>query len=231
MAITRRGFMKICALGATAAAGSRFFELAQSGEGLPRSNADVLEYVRSTCSPNCTGACGFHAMVYKGRIQSLVQAADYPDKEYNPRGCLRGQSMLNLIYGPDRLKQPLIRVGKRDEGKFRAVSWDEALDYVADRLADVMKKHGPESVATLIQVPGTGYVHKGALMRLSSLYGGSALHAYTMNGDLPAFWPMTFGVQTEELESLELTNSRYTAVFVSNVLLTRPPDAKFLNIS
>jgi anaerobic selenocysteine-containing dehydrogenase len=170
-------------------------------------------------------------MIYKGRIASLVQAADYPEKEYNPRGCLRGQSMLNLIYGPDRLKQPLIRVGQRGEGKFKAVSWDEALDYVSDKLAGIMQKYGPESVVGNIQVPGTGYVHKGALMRLASMYDWSMIHAYTMNGDLPAFWPMTFGVQTEELESLEWTNSKYTVVLGSNVMVTRVPDAKFLNIS
>lgn len=227
MGVTRRDFLKYCAIGTAAVAGSRYFQLAHSMQG---DNA-AISYIRSTCSPNCTGACGFNAMVYKGRIASLVQAADYPDKEYNPRGCLRGQSMLNLIYGPDRLKQPLIRVGKRGEGKFKAVSWDEALDYTAEKLAEIMKKYGPESVASTIQVPGTGYVNKGALMRLSSMYDWSVIHAYTMNGDLPAFWPMTFGVQTEELESLEWANSKYTAVFGSNIMVTRVPDAKFLNIS
>jgi len=231
MAITRRGFLKICAVGATAAAGSRFFQLTPAVLSNTGTDAGILEYVRSTCSPNCTGACGFNAMIYKGRIASLVQAADYPEKEYNPRGCLRGQSMLNLIYGPDRLKQPLIRVGQRGEGKFKAVSWDEALDYVSDKLAGIMQKYGPESVVGNIQVPGTGYVHKGALMRLASMYDWSMIHAYTMNGDLPAFWPMTFGVQTEELESLEWTNSKYTVVLGSNVMVTRVPDAKFLNIS
>ncbi len=227
MAMTRRDFMKICAVGTAAVAGSRYFQLAHSAQD----DISLLQYVRSTCSPNCTGACGFNAMVYKGRIASLVQAADYPEKEYNPRGCLKGQSMLNLIYGPDRLKQPLIRVGKRGEGKFRAVSWDEALDYVGDKLADIMKKYGPESVAVSLQVPGTGYVHKGALARLASMYDWSMIHGYTQNGDLPAFWPMTFGVQTEELESLEWTNSKYTVVLGSNVMVTRLPDAKFLNIS
>ncbi|MEW6115941.1 MAG: molybdopterin-dependent oxidoreductase [Nitrospirota bacterium] len=226
MGITRRDFLKVCAVGATVAAGSRYFQLAQSAS----QEQGLIELIRSTCSPNCTGACGFNAMVHKGRITSLIQAADYPDQEYNPRGCLRGQSMLNLIYGPDRLKHPLIRAGKRGEGKFRAVSWDEALDYVADKFVAIMDKYGPESVAASIQVPGTGYVNKGALMRLASLYEWSVLHAYTMNGDLPAFWPMTFGVQTEELESLEWMNSRYTAIFGSNILVTRVPDAKFINI-
>ena len=103
MSINRRDFLKVCALGAAATAGSRYFGIAQSAQTNPV-NTETLEYIRSTCSPNCTGACGFNAMVYKGRIQSLVQATDYPEKEYNPRGCLRGQSSLNLIYGPDRLK-------------------------------------------------------------------------------------------------------------------------------
>ncbi|OGW41497.1 MAG: molybdopterin oxidoreductase [Nitrospirae bacterium GWD2_57_9] len=230
MSINRRDFLRVCALGAVTTAGSRYFGIAQSAQTNP-AGMDSLEFIRSTCSPNCTGACGFNAMLHKGRIQSLVQAADYPEKEYNPRGCLRGQSMLNLIYGPDRLKQPLIRAGKRGEGKFRAATWDEALDHVSDKLAGIMQKYGPESVAAMIQVPGTGYVHKGALMRLASMYEWSVFHAYTMNGDLPAFWPMTFGVQTEELESLEWTNSKYTMVLGSNVLVTRVPDAKFLNIS
>ncbi len=227
MKVNRRSFLKYCAVSAAALATSRYFQLAQTKEILP----ETIEIVRSTCSPNCTGACGFHAMVYKGKISALIQSADYPEEEYNPRGCLRGQSFLNLIYGPDRLKRPLIRIGKRGEGKFKAVSWEEAFNYVADRLAEIIKKYGSESVATSIQVPGTGYVHKGALVRLSSIFGFSVLHAYTMNGDLPIFWPMTFGVQTEELEPLEWLNSRYTAIFGSNILYTRLPDAKFLTLS
>jgi|Deesub1362A_J573_1020465.scaffolds.fasta_scaffold01592_5 anaerobic selenocysteine-containing dehydrogenase len=230
MNLTRRGFVKLCALAATAGTigvGSRYFEIARSAE----MNNGKIELIRSTCSPNCTGACAYNAMVYKGRIVSLIQAADYPEAEYNPRGCLKGQSMLNLIYGPDRLKKPLIRVGKRGEGKFKAVSWDEALDYVADKLAEIIKKYGPESIALSIQVPGTGYVHKGAAIRLASMFGWSVLHGYTMNGDLPAFWSQTFGVQTEEFESLEWINSRYIAIFGSNILVTRLPDAKFLSIA
>ncbi|AAB91056.1 MULTISPECIES: molybdopterin-dependent oxidoreductase [Archaeoglobus] len=228
MKVSRRDFIKLSA--ATAFASGLGLGYFQKSRGVQQ-NAGEIKTVRSVCSPNCTGACGFDALVYNGRIETLTQAADYPEPEYNPRGCLRGQSMMNLIYGPDRLKRPLIRVGKRGEGKFKAVSWDEALDYVADRLADIMKRHGPESVAISIQVPGTGYVHKGAMMRLASMFGWSALHGYTMNGDLPAFWSQTFGVQTEEFESLEWTNSKYIAIFGSNIMVTRLPDAKFVNIA
>ncbi len=230
MNVTRRDFVKMCAVGAVSAGiSSRYFQIASSQTS--GAETSKIKFVRSTCSPNCTGACAYNAMVYKGRITALIQASDYPESEYSPRGCLKGQSMMNLIYGPDRLKKPLIRTGERGEGKFRAVSWDEALDYVADKLTEIMKKYGPESIALSIQVPGTGYVHKGAAIRLASMFGWSVLHGYTMNGDLPAFWSQTFGVQTEELESLEWTNSKYIAVFGSNLLVTRLPDAKFLNIA
>ncbi len=230
MNVTRRDFVKMCAVGAVSAGiSSRYFQIASSQTS--GAETSEIKFVRSTCSPNCTGACAYNAMVYKGRITALIQASDYPESEYSPRGCLKGQSMMNLIYGPDRLKKPLIRTGERGEGKFRAVSWDEALDYVADKLTEIMKKYGPESIALSIQVPGTGYVHKGAAIRLASMFGWSVLHGYTMNGDLPAFWSQTFGVQTEELESLEWTNSKYIAVFGSNLLVTRLPDAKFLSIA
>jgi len=227
MAVSRREFLKISALSALGLGISRYFQIASSES----TSASEIKFIRSTCSPNDTGACGYHAMVSNGRLIALIQSADYPEKEYNPRGCLRGLSMVNLIYGPDRLKYPLIRVGKRGEGKFRVASWDEALEYVSNKLLDIMEKYGPESIAISVQVPGTGYVHKGAFIRLASMFGWSALHGYTMNGDLPIFWPMTFGVQTEELESLEWANSKYVMIFGSNIMVTRIPDAKFMNIA
>jgi thiosulfate reductase/polysulfide reductase chain A len=52
----------------------------------------------------------------------------------------------NLLYDPDRIKYPLIRAGKRGEGKWRRASWDEAFDYVAEQLNKIMEQHGPESL-------------------------------------------------------------------------------------
>jgi len=99
-----------------------------------------------------------------------------------------------------------------------------------------MKKYGADSVAASIQVPGTGYVQKGALMRLASLYGWSVIHACTMNGDYLAspcrVWrqqlPMVpwrpQGACDEELRSCVrkivatdpgVLRSEYTGLFVS----------------
>lgn len=187
-----------------------------------------VKYVRSVCSPNCTGACGIEAMVVDGQIKALFPTDDYPEAEYGPRGCLRGLSFINLIYGPDRLQKPLIRTGERGQGEFREATWEEALDYLAGRLKEIENKYGPESVGFSFQVGGTGHIQKGAWIALSTLVGWTLLHPYDLNGDLPMFWPQTFGVQSEELEPLEWLNSRYTVVFGSNLMVTRTVDSDLL---
>ena len=60
--------------------------------------------------------------------------------------CARGQSGLMNTYDPDRVLTPLIRVGKRGEGKFRQASWDEALDLVAENMLKIKKNYGPEAM-------------------------------------------------------------------------------------
>lgn len=60
--------------------------------------------------------------------------------------CTRGAAGIALEQDPEKPQTPLIRVGERGEGKWKAVSWDEALDYVADKLKDIMAKHGERSV-------------------------------------------------------------------------------------
>jgi anaerobic selenocysteine-containing dehydrogenase len=224
MNLKRRSFLKM-GLAAGAAATLDMRLLNYVGEAAAARSDDAPTVTRTTCSPNCTGACGFNIHVSNGRINTIIQAADYPEQGYNPRGCLRGLSMMNLVYGKDRVKYPLIRTGERGSGEFKKVSWQEALDYTAEKLKGIMAKYGPEAVALTVQVPGTGYVHKGAFVRLAGLAHWSIHHGYDQNGDLPMFWPMTFGVQTEELESLEWPNARYTMVFGSNIIQTRLPDA------
>lgn len=224
MEFKRRSFLKM-GLAAGAAAALDMKLLRYAGEAVAAQSAEGETVTRSTCSPNCTGACGFNIHTTDGRMTTIIQSADYPEEGYNPRGCLRGLSMMNLVYGKDRIKYPLIRTGERGTGKFKKVTWEEALDYTAKKLKTIMDKYGPEAVGLTIQVPGTGYVHKGAFVRLASLANWTIHHGYDQNGDLPMFWPMTFGVQTEELESLEWPNARYTMVFGSNIIQTRLPDA------
>ncbi len=79
----------------------------------------VDKVVRTTCSPNCTGACGQLAFVRDGKVVKIQQAADFPDDVYNPRGCMNGLLYNLQIYNKDRVLTPLIRTGERGSGEFR----------------------------------------------------------------------------------------------------------------
>lgn len=117
--ISRRRFLQAtAAAGVLAGTGGLSLRLTRRLQAAPASGSGERKLVRSTCSPNCTGACGMVALVENGQIKTLIRAGDYPEPEYNPRGCLKGLSMMNLIYGPDRLKTPLIRTGERGKGEF-----------------------------------------------------------------------------------------------------------------
>jgi anaerobic selenocysteine-containing dehydrogenase len=161
-------------------------------------------------------------------IVDLKPAADYPCQEYNPRGCLRGMSMTHLIYGPDRIKRPMVRTGARGEGKWRETTWDEALDLIAEKFKKVIAESGPESLMLFNQVVGTGYVHKGAQVRMASLLGMSFGTAYDYNGDISMGFTQTLGIDSIECETKSWGYCKTAILWSSNVFQTRIPDAQFL---
>jgi anaerobic selenocysteine-containing dehydrogenase len=70
--------------------------------------------------------------------------------------CAKGLASIENLYHPDRLKYPLKRIGKGGEGKWERTSWDEALDRIAQKLLEIKKEYGIESLAVGI---GTGRYH------------------------------------------------------------------------
>lgn len=93
----------------------------------------------------CSTVCGITGFVKDGRIVKV----DGNPKDPNSRGrlCGRGQAALNHQYHPERLLYPLKRVGKRGEGKWRRITWEEAYDEVATRLRAVRDSGKPEEFA------------------------------------------------------------------------------------
>lgn len=202
---SRRTFVKTAAAaGVVAAMGSPAASKAFAEE-VPVAGADQgMTFTRSTCSPNCTGACGMVAAVSNDKIQTLIQAADYGETEYNPRGCLKGLSRPTELYGDDRLTKPLVRDGKFTEGGvLREATWDEALDRCVEMINEITEKYGEDAIGVDFQVPPLNYINKGTIIRLTNRMGWTNFPGYEMNGDLPIFFPETFGCQTEELESYQ----------------------------
>lgn len=95
---------------------------------------------RTACNVECNH-CGFMVHVRNGRAVRIK-----PDPNFYLRPCLRGYSHLQWTYHPDRLKYPFKRVGKRGEGKWERISWDEALDTIAEKFGTIRQQYGPEAL-------------------------------------------------------------------------------------
>ncbi len=233
MPLDRRTFLKGAAAAGAAVAGAGLPLASEAEAGRDYDVAKSLpvdRIVRTTCSPNCTGSCGQLAFVRDGKIVKVQQAADYPDTVYNPRGCMKGIQYLMHVYGEDRIRRPLILKdgAARGSGDFREATWDEALDLVAAKLKAIGERHGWDSIHVFGQVPGSGYVQKGANYRASALLGMTHGTSFDFNGDLPMGMPITFGVQNAEHEAKDWANSRFLLLVGSNPVETRIPDVHFL---
>ena len=99
--------------------------------------------VRTLCNSHCGGACLLKVHVENGVIRR-IETDDGPEPQL--RACLKGRAYRQRVYAPDRLLHPLRRTGRRGEGKFERISWDEALDTVARELRRVSETYGPASI-------------------------------------------------------------------------------------
>jgi anaerobic selenocysteine-containing dehydrogenase len=114
----------------------------------------------------CHGICGVLVHVRDGRVVKVVGDRERPSsKGYI---CPKGRASVEYIYHPDRLRHPLKRVGERGENRWQRISWDEALDTIAGRLAECKEKFGAES---FVLSRGTGRPYSAFNLRFTNAFG------------------------------------------------------------
>ncbi|MFX0043683.1 MAG: molybdopterin-dependent oxidoreductase, partial [Candidatus Hodarchaeota archaeon] len=107
--------------------------------------ADEVKIVRTTSAFDCGGRCPIKFHVKNGKI-IRVEGDDLVDDENQLRTCVKCRAIRKDIYHPERLLYPLKRVGPKGEGKFKRISWDEALDEIAEKLKYTKEKYGNEAI-------------------------------------------------------------------------------------
>ncbi|MGH9558149.1 MAG: molybdopterin-dependent oxidoreductase, partial [Bryobacteraceae bacterium] len=148
-----------------------------------------MEIRHSVCALDCPDACSLLVQVDNSRASRLRGNPEHPVTQ----GFLCGKvaRYLDREYSPDRLLYPQKRIGAKGEGKFARISWDEALDTIAENLARISREFGPESIlpysyaGTMGLLNGAGmdrrFFHRLGASRLDrticSTAGGAALAA------------------------------------------------------
>ena len=86
----------------------------------------------------CYHSCGTRVTVENGKATKIKGLESHPINK--GRLCPKGANALEVIYSPDRLKQPL----KRINGNFKEISWNQALDEMAEKLTRLKEEFGPQ---------------------------------------------------------------------------------------
>ncbi|MEB1083527.1 molybdopterin-dependent oxidoreductase [Citrobacter portucalensis] len=95
---------------------------------------------RSTCAMECLH-CNLTAYVWQDRLVKIEAS-----KDFNVKCCMRGISRTKWVYHPQRVTQPLLRIGEKGEGKFKPISWDDALDRIEKEIRTVIAEQGNEGL-------------------------------------------------------------------------------------
>jgi anaerobic dimethyl sulfoxide reductase subunit A len=175
-----------------------------------------------SCNRDCGAGCPLLARVEDGR---LTRVSDNPERPKGMSGCIRGYRMPQVVHHPQRLTRPLMRTGARGSGGFREVGWEEALSFVATRLAEIRDRHGAQAV---LRLGGSGScrgaLHNTGLLsqRFLALFGGftGSTDSYSSAGESFTL-PHLFGTKDIGIDPDTLQDSRLVLLWGANVVDTR----------
>jgi anaerobic selenocysteine-containing dehydrogenase len=230
----RRSFIKLTAISGTSAA--------LTSCGTPQN--ELIRFVpaedivpgqavwKPSVCPLCAAGCGLtvrvmdaEADVVRNGQAGIVQIAaakkleGSPEYPVNHGGlCARGQAAIQVTYHPDRITQPLKRSGERGDGRYAAISWDDALKEMVSRL-DALASAGNQKSLAFLTRRGGG--HRTALIaQFLERFGAPGPSNYELFGEdvLRRANVMSFG--RDQLPTFDLANARHVIGFGADFLGT-----------
>ena len=169
-------------------------------------------YETSTCTL-CPGGCGISVRMVDDRMIKIEGQAGHP---VNDGGvCVLGLSGLQLLYGPNRVTEPMKRTGSRGSGKWTSISWERAIGEVVGKLADVRANNRPQTVGCLL---GNRYGTVPELFkRLMMAYGSpNVMTVPSLEDSLQLTMKIMHG--SESIFGYDLENSDFILSFGSGLI-------------
>jgi anaerobic selenocysteine-containing dehydrogenase len=137
---------------------------------------EFVPTVCGMCGPGGPGGgCGVYAFRKDGRFLRVAGMDESP----NNRGalCAKAHAAPQWVYSGERLTHPLRRIGKKGEGRFEKIGWDQAVALIAERLLGQKERYGPESLAILSPAKRSysDYLQRLAVVHGTPNYGHSGI--------------------------------------------------------
>ena len=134
---------------------------------MPRDEAAAGYEIKNLICSSCDIQCTVHAKVQDGEVVK-IQSSDNPI--FRDNICMKGIYAPKGFAHPNRITRPLKRVGERGSGEFEPISWDQAIDEIAEILRNLVDQYGPETLAVSTSDWNTS-TDNGATRRFMNLLG------------------------------------------------------------
>src|SRR5262245_11104961 len=119
-----------------------------------------LHSVRGVCPHDCPDTCAWQVTVKDGIATELAGDPDHP---FTRGGlCAKVKHYLERVYSPNRILYPLRRVGKKGEGNFERVTWDDALQAITSQLKAIIAENGPTAILPYSYMGTQGLIQMNA---------------------------------------------------------------------
>jgi thiosulfate reductase / polysulfide reductase chain A len=210
--LSRRKFLKISGatvVTAAALAGSAK-TIVNAAESYSKPKG--LQVIPSYCDL-CFWKCGLLAYVKDGELWKVE--GNPKDPLSNGRLCPRGTGGVGAHYDKERLKSPLIRKNERGEEKWVEVTWDEAFDYITQKMNKIKTEYGPESVALFSHgIGGTFFKH---MIRSFGSPNETAPSFAQCRGPREVGFELTFGDVVGSPERTDIENAKCIVLIGSHL--------------
>jgi thiosulfate reductase / polysulfide reductase chain A len=160
----------------------------------------------------CSVRCPIKVVVKDGQVKWIEGNPHVAGMEGSL--CPRGAAGISSLYDDQRVKSPLIRVGERGSGHWRKASWSEALDYTADKLKNIIEKHGGHSVVLAERTQLATHVSKTFLKAIKS--PNHFTHDALCKGSVNTACRSLFGY-TDAQMSVDYKNTRNIVLYGRNL--------------
>jgi anaerobic selenocysteine-containing dehydrogenase len=182
------------------------------------SAASPFQIVRGACGHDCPDTCAWVVEVRDGTAERLAGDPAHPFT----RGtlCAKVNHYLERVYHPDRVLHPLKRAGRKGEGRFVRVTWDEALADIASRWRAIAAESGAEAILPYSSAGTQGLIQTASLdRRLFGSMGCSGLERKICGGVAAAGLSATLGCGTG-IDPEDVVHSRFIVLWGTNTIVT-----------
>ncbi|RME53470.1 MAG: molybdopterin oxidoreductase family protein, partial [Caldilineae bacterium] len=177
-----------------------------------------MQIITGACPHDCPDTCSWQVAVdpATGRAVNIWGHPDHPVTQ--GRLCGKVDRYLERVYHPDRLTTPLRRVGPKGAGRFTPITWEEALQEIAEKLHEVIDQWGPEAVLPYSYAGTMGWLQgEGMASRFWNRLGASRLaHTICSEAGFEGYL-YTIGA-AEGLEPEAFAHARLILIWGSNTL-------------